>query len=115
MCLPLSPSWEKLVYGENLVHLIQNKEIKENYVIPFFSEILTLALNPYGKDDINEKLEEIINNSSIVPYIEIDNIPYFFYHIAETYKDLTSELLVLGIAYVKKVLDVSISDLTVEI
>lgn len=114
MCIPMPDSWPLLLKFNQMDHLLFSTSLKEEYILPFMREFIALALDPF-KEDVDGRLEDLLNNSSLLAYVHEDLVPDFFFEMGDVYKELTSELMVHHIAYVKDVLDVSMSDLTLKL
>lgn len=113
-CLPLADDWLMLLQYYNIEYLIKDKEHKQNYVIPFFYDLLQLSINYDYLDSDPERLEEVINKHAIISFIPEDYIPAFHMSIANIVNALTTEVIIANIYLVKEILDVTVNDITIK-
>ena len=114
-CLSLHHAWESIVEEFGLTRYMLDKRFKREYILPLFSELCKLAINNYMLIADNEAFEDAVYSSRILEVMPEELRDNFMYLLPEVFNQITTDLTLMQIPDVRAVLDVTTTDLTIQI
>lgn len=112
--LRLESSWGMFFKGTNSTRLIKDEFTQKTYILPLFEELVKLATRTDLENQL-EVVEDTLIACSIDDILDERQIPYFNYVIGSVVNELITDFMLHNIQSVKRVLEVTLNNITVEV